>query len=102
VNMSPVGFLTAARNNVTGSNGMIIVASSAFERESIVAGRQWLAGMGQDVWTVGPLEDTPPITAVDVSGSKHVEDSKILGFLDQMEERCGSRSVIYVSCLCPR
>jgi hypothetical protein len=94
--------LTAAHNNVTGSNGMIIVASSAFERESIVAGRQWLAALGQDVGTVGPLEDTPPITTADVSGGKHIEDTKILEFLDQMEKHYGSRSVIYVSCLYPR
>jgi hypothetical protein len=85
------------------SDGMLVVSSSAFEGASIDAGRQWLEGLSRQLYVVGPLEDVPLAATAKAPGAeapKHAEeDAKILGFLDDMEQKHGPRSVIFVGIL---
>jgi hypothetical protein len=82
---------------------MLVVSSSAFEGASIDAGMQWLEGLGKQIYVVGPLEDVPAAATAKAPGAeapKHAEeDAKILGFLDDMEQKHGLRSVIFVGLL---
>jgi hypothetical protein len=85
---------------VLAADGVVVVATSAFERGSIDAGRAWLAHHRKDLWAVGPLEDVlPAMTAPvhDMEGS-HDQGHSVSAFLDQMEQTHGADSVIFV---CP-
>jgi hypothetical protein len=98
-------FLQGAYRSLLAVDGMVVVSTSAFERESIEMGREWFAEDGKDTWVVGPLEDVPPTATANVAGAEvpqHAEeDAKILGFLDDMAQKHGARSVIYVRPLTP-
>jgi hypothetical protein len=88
---------------VLAADGMAVVSSSAYERESLQIGRKWLSDLGKDLWVIGPLEDVPPAATANVPGGEvpqhTAEDVNILGFLDKMKELHGTHSVIYVSSL---
>jgi hypothetical protein len=79
---------------------MVLVSSSAFERESIQAGRTWIQGLGKELWIVGPLEGVPSVALANIPGAEApqhtADDAKILGFLDDMEKEHGKNSVIFV------
>jgi hypothetical protein len=98
--ISPAMIVKDGHTFCTTSDGLLVVSSSTFEDASISAGRQWLEGLGKQLFVVGPLEDVPlaatakaPIT----EAPKHAgEDAKILGFLGDMEQKHGPRSVIFV------
>jgi hypothetical protein len=87
--------------NLTAADGILVVSSSAIEGECIEAGRKWFEESNQRVWVVGPLENTPPASTTIIPGSEvpqhAAEDARILSFLDDMNKKHGSRSVIYVS-----
>jgi hypothetical protein len=86
--------------DMQAGNGILVASSSAFDGESIQAGRTWFAESGQDVWVIGPLENAPPAATESVPGAElpqhKEEDAQILGFLDDMKEKHGERSVIFV------
>jgi hypothetical protein len=102
---SPAIIVKDAHAFYTSSDGMVVVSSSAFEGESVKAGRQWLHGLGKDLWVVGPLEGTPSSALATVAGGEapqHTEEDKvILGFLDDMENKHGKNSVIFVRVAAP-
>jgi hypothetical protein len=85
---------------ITSADGVLLVSSSAFERDGIIAGKKWLQGLSKDLWLVGPLEDAPPAATANVPGREapqHAEDdTMILGFLDDMKAKHGDHSVIFV------
>jgi hypothetical protein len=93
-------FMRHWHRDIQAGDGILVVSSSAFDGKSIEAGRTWLAEIGQDVWIVGPLENAPPAATEPVPGAEtpqHAEeDAEILGFLDDMKQKHGERSVIFV------
>jgi hypothetical protein len=105
-NVSAALFLQGAYRSLLAVDGMVVVSTSAFERESIEIGRKWFAEDGKDTWVVGPLEDVPPAATANKAGAEipqhAAEDAKILGFLDDMAQKHGARSVIYVRPPSPR
>jgi hypothetical protein len=85
---------------VLAADGIVVVATSAFERGSIEAGRAWLAGHMKHLWAVGPLEDVLPAMTAPVHNMEgsHDQGHSVSAFLDQMEQTHGAHSVIFV---CP-
>jgi hypothetical protein len=61
---------------------------------SVQGVREWLRGLGKNLWTFEPLEDAP----ASASPQHSAEDAKILRFLDNMRTKHGERSVISVRC----
>jgi hypothetical protein len=101
-NLSMGVFLGSALATMNAGDGMLAVSTSAFEGTAIEATRTWFAETGRKIWVVGPLEDAPAAATANIPGGEvlqHVaEDAKILGFLDEMEQKHGARSVIFVRC----
>jgi hypothetical protein len=64
------------------------------EPGSVQGVREWLRGLGKNLWTFEPLEDAP----ASASPQHSAEDAKILRFLDNMRTKHGERSVISVRC----
>jgi hypothetical protein len=98
--ISPAMIVKDGHTFCTTSDGLLVVSSSAFEDASINAGRQWLEGLGKQLFVVGPLEDVPLAATAKASITEAPkdagEDATILGFLGDMEQKHGPRSVIFV------
>jgi hypothetical protein len=96
----PVGLiLQGPQRSLLEVDGAIFVDSSAFEKEALAAGRQWMESLGKEIWAIGPLEDlssTAPtkIDAQPISSSG--EDTNALAFLDKMHAKHGASAVVYV------
>jgi hypothetical protein len=95
-------FLLGVHRFMLSTDGVIMVSSSAFEGESIAAGRQWLEGNGKDLYMVGPLENAPPSATLRSEPGKKSqpgspEDAEVLAFLDRMHSTSGARSTLFVS-----
>jgi hypothetical protein len=101
-NVMPVSaaiFLLGAHRALLDADGVVVASFSAFEPEAMRVGREWIAQGGHDLWIVGPLEDAPPIAVplLDQKVPRHSEeDTKVLGFLDDMKRTRGIHSVIFV------
>jgi hypothetical protein len=98
--MSPALLIKGNHRFVLASDGLVVASSSSVEPGSVRAAREWMQGLGKDLWTVAPLEDVPAPVTTNVPGNEapqHAEeDARILGFLDDMHEKHGDRSVIFV------
>jgi hypothetical protein len=94
--MSPAMLIKGNYQFVQAADGLVVASSSVFEPGSVQVAREWLRGLGKDLWTVAPLEDAPaPATGAEAP-QHSAEDAKILGFLDDMRAKHGERSVIFV------
>jgi hypothetical protein len=96
--MSPAMLIKGNYQFVQAADGVVVASSSAFEPGSVQVAREWLRGLGKDLWTVAPLEDAPATAQLPgaEAPSHSAEDAKILGFLDDMRAKHGERSVIFV------
>jgi hypothetical protein len=98
--MSPAMLIKGNYQFVQAADGLVVASSSAFEPGSVQVAREWLRGLGKDLWTVAPLEDAPAPATAQAPGAEvpqhSAEDAKILGFLDDMRAKHGERSVIFV------
>jgi hypothetical protein len=93
-------FIQGVHRFMLSSDGLINVSCSAFEGESIAAGRHWLEGIGKDLWVVGPLENAPPAAKGEPDEElppMTADDAQVLAFLDRMHAKTGDRSTLFVS-----
>jgi hypothetical protein len=80
-------------------DGAFFATFSAFEEQSLTAGRQWLEGLGKEAWAIGPLDDMPS-AATSAAGTQPTarsgEDTDTLAFLDKMHAVHGAHAVVFV------
>ena len=73
-----------------------MASNSTFEPETMDAVKKWFAGMGQVAYGMSPLS-LPELETQAQDDQNSDENQEILGFLDGVKERFGSRSLVYVS-----
>lgn len=74
-----------------------MASNSTFEPETIPAVRTWFEQMGQVVYGMSPLSLPELPTHVDHNDKNGNEHQEVIHFLDDVKERFGSQSLIYVS-----
>ncbi|KAF5368910.1 hypothetical protein D9758_003087 [Tetrapyrgos nigripes] len=79
-------------------DGMFTVSTSAFDGEAMNVMNNWFDSMGHTHYSIGPL--TIPKAGEDAIVGDNEKDATldpVVGFLDQMQAKCGVKSVVYVS-----
>jgi hypothetical protein len=87
--MSPAMLVKRNYQLVQVDDGLVVASSSRS-----LGVREWLRGLGKNLWTFEPLEDAPASRSV--SPQHSAEDAKILRFSDDIHTKHGKRSVISV------
>jgi len=83
-------FVEIARKYIPTTDGMFIASSSAYDGKSVEGLKEWFGARGKDIYPVGPLSlPGPP--------SSQEKGKAVVEFLDEMQAKCGEKSVIYAS-----
>ncbi|EEB89769.1 hypothetical protein MPER_12101 [Moniliophthora perniciosa FA553] len=85
-------FTMMGAESIEASDGVICIATSALERETVIACKDYYKSVGKEFFTIGPMSmiRTPEQHENEVT-------SQVVLFLDKIQAELGEKSVIYIS-----